>query len=127
MQFVKRFMNFRNFKEILRSIKSELPYLMGFQAANIYLHDPAGKNLFSISINDESNTSPEKQAVSFESEFVVDETQIVRFPCNMGVNGFAFQNNSINYFNKCEGILGGVRKFFSSVYSVDARVVPENV
>ena len=36
----------------------------------------------------------------FEREFNFPSTSIVRFPMNMGITGFAYQNDAINYFNK---------------------------
>jgi len=39
IEFVQRFTNIKNFKDLLRSIKFEVPKLLDFKAANIYLYD----------------------------------------------------------------------------------------
>jgi hypothetical protein len=96
-------MNFKNFKQVLKSIKHELPNLMSFEHASVYLHDPVKDNLFSISINEDAEQ--ETSSSSFERNFVIEESQIVRFPTSMGINGFAFQKDTVNYINKCDGIL----------------------
>jgi len=42
IDFIKNFMNFTNYKQVLRSVKDELPKLLGFQYASIYLMDSQG-------------------------------------------------------------------------------------
>jgi hypothetical protein len=38
----------------LRAIKHDLPKLLGFECANVYLVNEKGKNLFAISIDEEA-------------------------------------------------------------------------
>lgn len=35
----------------------------------------------------------------FERSYVIKESQIVRFPCNMGISGYSFQNDAVLYIN----------------------------
>lgn len=54
------------------------------------MHDLKGKNLYSISIDEEAEKRAQEHYGTFETEFAFDESQVVRFPISMGVNGFAF-------------------------------------
>ena len=54
---------------------------------------------------------------SFEVEFAFEESQVVRFPLSMGVNGFAFNTNSVNYFNNTAGLFGS-RRHYPNIYAV---------
>jgi len=42
---------------------------------------------------------------SFLQDFNIDERSIVRFPRNMGVSGFALENDAITYLNDIRKIL----------------------
>ncbi len=120
IEFVLSFMNFTNLKQILNSVRHDLPKLLGFSHANIYQVDP--HSLFAVSLNEEDEKRARAEiGFSFEQDYVFDESQIVRFPLNMGVNGFTHSINSVNYFNTA---LNGKRKHYASTYSVGTFVLP---
>lgn len=101
IDFVKNFVRFTNLKEILYSVKYDIPKLLGFSAANIYILDPSGDSLFALQIDEDAEKrAKESKTYSFANEYAFDESQIVRFPLSMGVNGFSFATNSVNYFNQ---------------------------
>jgi hypothetical protein len=71
--FATQFMDFKNTKQLLRAVKHDLPKLLGFSHANIMMHDAAGKNLYSISIDEEAEKRAKAENKTFEREFVFDE------------------------------------------------------
>lgn len=106
MAFVQKFTNIKTYKEILRSVKYEIPRLLGFKQCNIYLHDVNRKSLFALSIDEEAERlAMLEDPTGFEREFNFDERQIVHFPTNMGVSGFAFENDGVNYINGLNRLL----------------------
>ena len=95
-------MNFMNLKQILYSVKYDIPKLLGFSEANIYILDEAKTSLFALQIDEDAERrAKESKSYSFANEYAFDESQIVRFPVSMGVNGYSFKTNSVNYFNNC--------------------------
>lgn len=75
IDFTKRFMNFTNVKQVLGSIKHELPQLLGYQKANIYLLDTNVRSLYAISLDEEAEKiAREENRGGFENEFIVDES-----------------------------------------------------
>ena len=100
IDFVKTFSKFSNLKQILYSVKYDIPKLLGFSAANIYILDPSGESLYALQIDEDAEKrAKESKNYSFANEYAFDESQIVRFPISMGVNGYSFHTNSVNYFN----------------------------
>ncbi len=65
------------------------------------MKDTTGKNLYAISIDESAEQRLRDRHGTFEVEFMLDESQIVKFPISVGVNGFAYQTNSVNYLNNC--------------------------
>lgn len=92
-------MDFMNKKQILRAVTNELPSLFEFEKASIYMHDPASKSLFSITLDEEAERIMRERYKTFEVEFAMDSKQIVRFPMSMGVAGFCYTANAVAYFN----------------------------
>lgn len=103
--FVKRFINFVNLKEILRAVKKDIPKLLGYKQASIFMHDTEQNNLYTVNLDEDAENRTRDHYGTFEVEFAFDESQVVRFPTSMGVNGLSFLTNSVNYFNNCNGIL----------------------
>jgi hypothetical protein len=55
------------------------------------MFDSIDGNLFAVSIDEDAEKRMrQSDTYSFESEFAFDESQIVKFPVSMGINGFAF-------------------------------------
>lgn len=123
VSFVKEFMNFVNLKQVLRAVKTEIPQLLGYKQASIYMHDAVRDNLYTVNLDEDAESRAKEHYGTFEVEFAFEESQVVRFPTSMGVNGFAYHTNSVNYFSYCKGILGQ-RKFFSSLYCCGTNVLP---
>ena len=42
----------------------------------------------------------------------------------MGINGFTFQKNTVNYLNIGNGQIDGVKKVYSSIYSYGKKILP---
>jgi hypothetical protein len=54
IEFVQKFTNFKTVKEILKSVKNDVPKLLGFKAANIYLSEPESQSLLALSVDEEA-------------------------------------------------------------------------
>lgn len=94
------FSNYKTHKEILRSVKNDIPKLLGFANANVYLHDTNENSLLALSLDEEAERLANIEDPSgFEREFNFEQRQIVKFPDNMGMSGFAFTNDGIVYIN----------------------------
>lgn len=49
----------------------------------------------------------------------------MRFPTTMGINGFAYKFNALNYINKAERLLENTNaKYHSSCHSANATKIP---
>ena len=48
---------------------------------------------------EEAQRDPDADLPGFEEEFIVDEKQIVRFPPNMGVSGYALRGDAVCFMN----------------------------
>jgi len=49
-------------------------------------------------MQDVSNDNDEDPP-GFEQDFIVDERQVVRFPVNMGISGYALQGDAVCFIN----------------------------
>lgn len=65
-------MNFKNNKQVLKAVKHDLPNLLGFQKASIFLLDEVQRNLYAVSIHDD-NINLDCDQGSFEGDFVFQE------------------------------------------------------
>lgn len=62
-----------NKKQVLRAVRDNLPSLLGFECASIYMHDSWNKSLYTISIDEEAEKiMKEKSGGSFEVDFAFD-------------------------------------------------------
>lgn len=88
------------------------------------MFDSIDGNLFAVSIDEDSEKRMrQSDTYSFESEFAFDESQIVKFPVSMGINGFAFLRNSVNFLNSGNG-LDGPKKVFPNIYAIGQKILP---
>ena len=102
IEFVKTFCSFKNLKQVLYSVKYDIPKLLGFTNANIYILDETLNSLYAMQIDEDAEKRAKaSQSYSFANEYAFDESQIVRFPTSMGVNGYSFLTRSVTYFNQC--------------------------
>lgn len=103
IRFVGGFIQHRTFKSLIRQIKSDVPKLLGYDHAEIFMYEnstTARKNLYCMSVGkEEVSIDPDQDPPGFEEEFVIDEKQVVRFPTNMGISGYALQNDSVCFIN----------------------------
>jgi hypothetical protein len=111
IDFVFKFMKIKNIKDLLRSVKNEVPKLLDFKNANIYVYDVERESLKAMVI-DENNERLLKMEdpKGFERDFYFDERSIVRFPRNMGTSGFCFENDALTFIN---GFQKSSKKFAS--------------
>ena len=57
-------------------------------------------------------------------EDMFDKSAVVKFPINMGVNGFSFKTNSVSYFNNKTHVLGA-RKCYPNLYEISGKIIPK--
>ena len=48
---------------------------------------------------EEPSADPDYEQPGFEQEFIIDEKQVVRFPLNMGISGYALKGDAVCYIN----------------------------
>ena len=93
IRFVDSFIQHRTFKSLIKQIKSDVPKLLGYSHAEVFLYDNTvlrKKNLYTMSVSTEEHSiDPDEDPPGFAEEFILDEKQIVRFPPNMGISGYA--------------------------------------
>lgn len=100
IKFVTSFIQHRTFRSLIKQVKTDLPRLLGFSAAEVFMYDQMQKNVYCMSIRvEEPSIDPERDAPGFEEEFIIDEKQIVRFPLNMGISGYALKGDAVCFIN----------------------------
>lgn len=76
------------------------------------MFDRLKNNLYCMSVTGQQDLT-EEQMKDFEREFIVNEKQIVRFPTNMGISGFALRGDAVcfvnDYTNKVNQVIGPLR------------------
>jgi len=82
-------------------VKYDVPRLLGFEHASVFLHDEQHGNLYAISIDEDQERRVREIEGTFETEYAIDDSQVIRFPITMGVNGYCFWKDAIAYFNHC--------------------------
>lgn len=94
------FSNFKSHKQILSAVKHDIPRLLGFSKGQLYLHETFSKSLYALSMDEEEDRiAMREDPDGFEREFHFEQRQIVKFPSNMGLAGFAFANDGVVYIN----------------------------
>jgi hypothetical protein len=58
----------------LRAVKSDLPKLLGFSEASIFMHDSNHGNLYAISIDEVAEKRARENYGTFETEFAFDDS-----------------------------------------------------
>ena len=101
IKFAISFMQHRNYRSVIKHVKNELPGLLGFTSAEVFLLDGPNRNLYCMSVRPDEvlHDSEEGKGRSFENDFIVNEERIVRFPTNMGVSGYALRGDAVCYIN----------------------------
>ena len=91
LQFIKEYIKKDTYKSVICKIKEDLPRLFGYEEVEIMLHDQPTSTLYCMNVNlGAPETEEEKNMSDFERAYVIKESQIVRFPCNMGISGYSF-------------------------------------
>ena len=72
ISFARNFMGFMNLKEVLKSVRYDVPRLLGFQNACIYILDQKTQdNLFAVSLDEDADKRVREMGnYSFEQDFV---------------------------------------------------------
>ena len=52
-EFVTKFIQLRTYKEVVASVKKDLPVLFGFRETGIFLHDENNQGLYAITLDEE--------------------------------------------------------------------------
>ena len=119
--FVGSFILNRSFKSLTLQVKKDVPKLLGYTQAEVLLYEPAKQGLYCMSIQEidaHNSIDPDAPDPGFETEFIVDEKKIVRFPINMGISGFALRSDAVCYINdyayKRNTVIGPIRAHTSS-------------
>ena len=100
LQFIKEYIKKDTFKSVICKIKEDLPRLFGYEEVEVMLHDQPTSALYCMNVTlGAPETEEEKNMTDFERAFVIKESQIVRFPCNMGISGYSFENDAVLYIN----------------------------
>ena len=100
IRFVSSFIQHRTFKSLISQIKTDLPKLLGYEKAEVFMFDNIKRNLYCMSIRPETNQpDPTVEKPAFEKEFIIDEKQVVRFPPNMGISGYALKGDAVCFIN----------------------------
>lgn len=73
--------------------------MLGFSHAEVFLLDKPKKNLFCMSIRSGAALQDEDLNRMVEEDFTINEKQIVRFPSNMGVTGYALRGDAVCFIN----------------------------
>lgn len=119
-------MKFKTQKEIILSVRHDVPKLLGFQYSSMYVIDEKGTSLCAISLDEESDKIEREnyQGMGFEKEYLIDTTQIVRFPTTLGLTGLAFQNNAVTYLNECHHLISQKNKrVYGNLFSINENIV----
>lgn len=120
-------MQFKTQKEVLLSVRHEVPKILGYEKSSMFSIDETGKNLCAISLDEETENIERESYVGlgFEKEFVIDITQIVRFPTTLGLTGLAFQHNAVTYLNNCQQLLSfESKRVYGNLFSKHEQKVP---
>ena len=100
INFVRGFIKHRTFRSLIRHLKTDLPTLLGYSYAEVFMYNQQLNNLYCMSIPmEDAQRDPEADPPGFEEEFIIDEKQIVRFPSNMGISGYALKGDAVCYMN----------------------------
>ena len=77
IRFVSGFVQHRTFKSLIRQVKSDVPKLLGYGHAEIFMYEntsTARKNLYCMSVPMfDQSIDPDEDPPGFEEEFIIDE------------------------------------------------------
>jgi hypothetical protein len=120
-QFIKQTLETKTIKALMLLVKNNLPSILDFGHAYIYLCNLEKDRLFTLSIDEEAERVARK-AHGFEQEYFVDPHMLINYPIETGMAGFAFQSNAIGYLNQCSEDLGKTKRC-PSVFCVDKVLI----
>ena len=74
IRFVADFIQHRTFKSLIRQLKTDLPTLLGYTYAEVFMYNQQQKNLYCMSIPmEDAQRDPDEDPPGFEEEFILDE------------------------------------------------------
>ena len=80
--------------------------------------------MLTFSLDEDAETIA-RSKYGFEIEFNIEESQVVRFPLDMGMNGLAYKHDAVLWINTDSTAKGSSSKMPSpSVYQVKDIAVP---
>lgn len=87
----------------------------------MYVIDETGGSLCAISLDEETDKIDREnyKGMGFEKEYLIDTTQIVRFPTTLGLTSLAYHNNAVVYLNDCNNSISKKHKrVYGNLFSV---------
>lgn len=76
--------------------------------------------MYAISIDEDQERRVREIEGTFETEYAIDDSQVIRFPVTMGVNGYCFKRDAIAYFNHLESLSSG-KKIYPNLFCLGER------
>jgi hypothetical protein len=71
-------------------IRDDLPVLLGYENACLFIYNDDKKSLYSINLDEEGDRlAKENGPPGFERDFVVESGQVVEFPVTMGLTSYS--------------------------------------
>lgn len=117
-------MEFKNIKQVMRALKTDVPKLLGYQKCNVCMLDAQEKALWTVNLNEDTEKrAHEANGGTFEYDFTFTADQVIKFPTSMGVNGFVFTADAVAYKNDCSKIFGH-RKAYPDLYCCGDIKIP---
>jgi len=99
-EYVLKFLGFQKHKDVIYSVKYELPKLFNFEQCGMFIYDKDSEDLFAISLDEEGDKLAKLiDPYPYERDFCISEGQIVRFPLKMGISGFVHEADAVNWMN----------------------------
>ena len=93
---VKKWINIKSLKEVVLATKSDIPKLLGYEDVNLYISSKTQESLYIANVSDKDD---QLKKYSFEQDYTFDPMQVIHFPTKVGISGFCFFGDAINYCN----------------------------
>ncbi len=94
------------------------------------IYDPIKDDLKSLSFDIEADRLEMiEDTKGFERVFNFPESAVVHFSKKMGVSGFAFENDAVNYFNGLSNKTQSktVSEYISTCFAIGQKRIPQDV
>ena len=71
ISFVSEFVKHQTFKSVIKMVKDEVPQLLGYEHAEVFLRDNVMHNLYCISIDNKQQEEEALELEGFEHEYLL--------------------------------------------------------